>query len=230
MIAILKNKYSSFLRLISSKKRRSDYLDSLVGPYGYWDQLQQYQFNFLLAQGLKKHHTLLDMGCGPLQGGLAFIDYLDPGSYTGIDMCHEPLTEAYRLIAEKKLVHKNPILINSNTFGRKELIDKKFDYIWISQLFYHLDDQHIHKLFQQLTNYMKPNSIILGDIIGYPNNVKDDSHWRHFRFHVHSVEFLEKTAVQYDLLLAPIGTIKDFGYPEEINLHTNQMLKITKAQ
>jgi hypothetical protein len=56
---------------------------------GLWDQLGRLQFDFLVAQGLRPHHYLLDVGCGCLRGGVHFIGYLEPGHYCGLEK--EPL-------------------------------------------------------------------------------------------------------------------------------------------
>lgn len=52
---------------------------------GLWEEIGQLQFDFLLAQGLKPHHCLLDIACGSLRAGVHFIRYLDQGNYLGID-------------------------------------------------------------------------------------------------------------------------------------------------
>jgi cyclopropane fatty-acyl-phospholipid synthase-like methyltransferase len=56
---------------------------SIVG--GLWDEIGELQFDFMVAQGLKPHHKLLDIGCGCLRGGVHFIRYLDEGNYYGVD-------------------------------------------------------------------------------------------------------------------------------------------------
>jgi hypothetical protein len=43
------------------------------------------QLDFMIREGLKPHHKLLDIGCGSLRGGVHFIRYLDAGNYVGID-------------------------------------------------------------------------------------------------------------------------------------------------
>jgi cyclopropane fatty-acyl-phospholipid synthase-like methyltransferase len=53
---------------------------------GFWHELQSYQLNTLKENGLRAEHSLLDIGCGPLQGGLAFIKYLEESKYFGIDI------------------------------------------------------------------------------------------------------------------------------------------------
>ncbi len=229
----LKRKKDAVLRRIIPSIKKQHYLDSLVGPYGYWDQLQQYQLDFLIRRGLEKQHKLLDIGCGPLQGGLAFIDYLNPGGYVGLDLREEPLVAAYRQIAEKNLVHKNPILIYSSNFGKNELDQIQFDYLWASQILYHLPEEKIDRLFEQISSRMTPSSLFFGDIIGdHPirDTITTEGYWREFSFYLHSIESLQTMADQYRLTLTSLGPIGELGYPKEIALHTNRMLKITKRQ
>lgn len=52
---------------------------------GLWEEIGQLQCAFLVAQGLKSFHCLLDIGCGALRGGVHFIRYLDPGNYLGLE-------------------------------------------------------------------------------------------------------------------------------------------------
>jgi hypothetical protein len=57
-----------------------------VGGNGdFWGLIGALQFDFLVARGLSPQHTLLDIGCGALRGGIHFIRYLDRGRYLGID-------------------------------------------------------------------------------------------------------------------------------------------------
>ena len=53
---------------------------------GMWEEIGKLQFNFLVEQGLKPGHFLLDVGCGRLRGGIHFIRYLEPEHYFGIDI------------------------------------------------------------------------------------------------------------------------------------------------
>ena len=52
---------------------------------GYWDEIGRLQFEYLVSQGLRPHHYLLDIACGALRAGIHFIPYLEPGHYLGID-------------------------------------------------------------------------------------------------------------------------------------------------
>ena len=52
---------------------------------GLWYKLGKLQFTFLVEQGLRPHHVLLDIACGSLRAGSHLIPYLDEGHYLGID-------------------------------------------------------------------------------------------------------------------------------------------------
>lgn len=215
-------------RRIFPSVRRQYRLDMMVGPIGYWSELQQYQFGALKRLGLKPGHRLLDVGCGPLQGGLAYIAYLDEGNYAGIDVSAEAIAEGKRQVEESGLASKKPFLAVSDTFGEKELAGRHFDYIWCSQMLYHLDETLIEKYFKQAAKMLAPKGKFYGDIIGYPNNITENSSWSGFRFNLHSVESLRKIARRFKLTVRDLGQIVQYGYPASISLHTNILLEFTK--
>lgn len=62
---------------------------------GMWDTIGRLQFDFLVSQGLRPDHRLLDVGCGCLRGGVHFIAYLADGHYYGMD-CNQALLDAGR--------------------------------------------------------------------------------------------------------------------------------------
>lgn len=81
--------YDRFRYYISMKKSK-DYDDFYLsktkekvnwktgeGIGGMAKEHGQWQLEFMKKQGLKKSHTLLDIGCGVLRGGRYFIDYLN---------------------------------------------------------------------------------------------------------------------------------------------------------
>ena len=53
------------LRLVSPRVRDQYRLDKMVGPVGWWSQLQAYQSGALMKLGLLPHHRLFEIGCGP---------------------------------------------------------------------------------------------------------------------------------------------------------------------
>ena len=215
----------AILRRFHPRYREQYRLETLVGPRGVWDQLKQYQFNILTSLGLKPEHSLLDIGCGPLTVGLRLISYLNKGNYVGVDLRPQPLIEAYRLIAKHSLAQQNPTLINSTTFGKEELPHRSFDYIWMSQLSYHFDDELMLKLFEQARSRMKPDSVFLFDILDPGRNIPAEAMWSGFWFHVRPIEFYAGLAGRFGLSIQSRGQILDFGYPDYIEQKTNLVLE-----
>jgi SAM-dependent methyltransferase len=202
------------------------HLERLVGPAGIWQHLQQYQFNALNSLGLRPHHSVVDIGCGPLTVGVPLISYLDRGKYVGVDLLQEPLVEAYRRIAQHDLAHKNPTLVCSTTFGKRELEGRTFDFIWMSQLSYHLDDLQLVLLFEQARSMMHSSSVFVIDIID-PDLVLDGHQtWRGFTYHFRPVELYEELAQHFSLSARQRGKLVDYGYPDKIDLSRNTLLEM----
>ncbi len=218
------------LRRVHPRYREQYRLESLVGPRNCWQELQQYQFNLLTQLGLKPHHTLLDIGCGPLTVGLKLISYLECGNYVGLDVRPSPLIEGYRLIAKESLVHKNPTLVLSDNFGKTEIPGRCFDRIWMSQLSCHLDDAQMHDLFEQAEARLKPGSALLFDIIDPALVLPENASWSGFSFHLRPVEFYVKLAEQFHLSTATRGRLEEYGYPKRINLKSNLVLEFSKGR
>ena len=65
-----------------------------IGYVEEWEQHGQAQFDYLKSKGLEPQHTFLDIGCGPLRGGIHFIRYLDAGNYYGVEKNAEVLETA----------------------------------------------------------------------------------------------------------------------------------------
>lgn len=219
---------SALLRRIFPSLRRRFELELLVGPTGCWKQLQDYQLECLKAAGLQPHHSLLDIGCGPLAGGQKFIEYLKPGAYVGVDIRTEPLTNAYMQIAECGLVEKNPVLVLSETFGRDELKGRSFEYVWVSQMTYHLSDDQTERLFESVTTLLKPNGSFCCDVLIERGDITDQSHWQGFPFHIRPLDFFEQMGNRHGYDLTCLGKLAQFGYPENVGLKNNLLLRFVR--
>ena len=224
----LRRRSNQLLARVNPFDRDQYRLEKLAGPIGIWPHLQQYQLNILTGLGLKPHHSVLDIGCGPITAGLGLIAYLKPGNYLGLDALPEPLAESYRRVAKHSLVHKNPTFVCSSSFGKSELGSRMFDYIWMSQLSYHLDDDQTARLFAQAQAMMSSTSHFLFDVIDPEISLEPDYTWRGFSYHVRSLEFYEAMARRFSLSLQRRGRIVDYGYPEKINLSANILLELRK--
>lgn len=205
--------------------RERHLLEDMVGPLGFWNELQAYQLNTLQINGLKSYHKLLDIGCGPLQGGIAFIKFLDKNNYYGIDLNPKSLEAGLKQIKKYKLTEKNPFLSLSNSFGKEELKDTKFNFIWASQVLYYFDDDKLNELMDWISTALSEDGKFLADIIG-PKHYEFKT--KEHNWFLHTIDSLNKIAIQYNLKAKNLGEIENFGYPKKLSLRFNNLIEITK--
>ena len=200
-------------------------METMIGPVGYWDELQNYQLNVLTSRGAKPEHNLLDLACGPLQGGVAFIRYLNSANYIGVDINPDHLDAANLLIARNRLAGKNARLIVSATYGEELLNGTRFDYIWASQILYLFDEAKIAEVFAFIKRRLKPEGKFLGDIIN-PLHYEALLYPR-CGFIRHEVDALTRIAEAQGLHLQLLGELKEFNYPKRLQLRSSLLLEFT---
>ncbi|MBI2716395.1 MAG: class I SAM-dependent methyltransferase [Rhizobiales bacterium] len=147
---------------------------------GDWEELGQFQVDFLVAQGLKQHHTLLDIGCGSLRGGVKLIKYLDAENYFGTDLNGSLLSVGYDIeLAKAGLTAKLP---------RSHLIvDGDFDYTWCARpfdfvlaqsVFTHLPLGFVRICLERLCGVVKPDGRLFMTIHEIPADHPADRSYR----------------------------------------------------
>ena len=216
------------LRAFVPGLRERHELEAMVGPLGFWPELQRYQMHVLDRMGLKPAHSLIDIGCGPLQGGIPLIRYLDANRYTGIDVMPNRIQAAYGQISRHDLGGKNPRILLSQSFGDDELNGDSFDFMWASQIMYNLNDTLIARLFAFIGRRLKPGGKFLGDVYSpdfyafkYPEKHSGGSY--HY-----TVESLQLLGDPHGLQVRCLGPLADFQYPSRLSLRTNLLMEITR--
>ncbi len=117
---------------------------------GMWDEIGSLQFNFLVAQGLKPQHYLLDIACGALRLGVKAIPYLDRGHYLGIEK-EAGLVKAGLAQELDPAVReaKQPNIVVSDAFEFAKL-NQQADFAIAQSLFSHFPPPLITLCFQKL--------------------------------------------------------------------------------
>lgn len=206
--------------------RRRHKLESLVGPLGFWDQLQNYQLQAVVKLGLQPEHSLLDIGCGPLQGGIAFIRYLHADRYVGVDHNVTAIEAGREELSRHNLWSKRPRIFVSNVFGDDHLGDSQFDFIWLSQILYYFDEATFQRLFSMARRRLHPKGVMAGDILG---PASDRSFLRDPKPPVHTPESLDSLARPYGFRATGLGELSEVGYPKRLGLRRNILIKITAS-
>lgn len=218
-----------FKRLVGSTRQNDETqqqeearLEAMVGPPGVWKESRDFQVQFLTQKGLKKDDTVLDIGCGPLRGGVPLIDYLDNGMYVGVDVRNEVIEEAKKQVTKNGLENKLPRLFASSTFGEEWLEEDRFDYVWCFQVLYHLTDELADKCFARIVTLLQPNGVCYCNV----NVEGDEGKWKEFPYLKRPLGFYQDLAVKHGLTLSNIGQLKDFGYTDKVPGQFNHMLEL----
>ena len=123
---------------------------------GKWDELGELQFDYMVEHGMRPQHRLLDVGCGPLRGGVHYIRYLDAGNYTGVEKDRRKL-EAGRDVElpAHGLVEKRPRLVVMESFDFPSL-ERTYDYAIAQSVFTHLPINKIIRCVVQMEKVLVP--------------------------------------------------------------------------
>jgi 2-polyprenyl-3-methyl-5-hydroxy-6-metoxy-1,4-benzoquinol methylase len=141
--------YNSYGKQLTDDEIKSGEHRRFVGSY--WEELGKLQFDYLVKQGLKPHHKLLDLGCGALRGGIHFIRYLEEGHYTGIDANTSLIRAGETELKKVNLDRKSSNFIIDENF-EYEKWGGNFDYIISISLFTHLPISKIKRCLDAVSN------------------------------------------------------------------------------
>lgn len=203
--------------------RRRHALEDCMGFRGQWEEHRRFQLAFLQQQGLRPTHKLLEIGCGPLTGGVPIIEYLDPGKYVGIDIRNSALDLAWGEVAAAGLSGRNPRLICSSSFGSTELADQKFDFVLSFSVLYHLSDEILREYFLAVADRLQPDGKCFAQI----NTTVSNSTWLQFPFLCRTAAQYAEMAAQAGLDTRPLGTIEGLGFRLGGQERANEMLTFT---
>jgi SAM-dependent methyltransferase len=196
---------------------------------GLWEEIGQLQFDFLLAHGLKPNHTLVDIGCGALRGGIHFVRYLQPGNYYGLDINPSLISAGQKELEAAGLADRRAELVVNDKF-ELSTFGRTFDYGLAVSVFTHLYLNHIARCLCEMRKVMRPNSqffctffeaaspIHLAPITHSPGNITTyyDSDPFHYGF-----EELDRLAMHCGLAARLMG---DWVHPRD-----QRMIAITLA-
>jgi SAM-dependent methyltransferase len=137
---------------------------------GQWDELGELQLEFMIAQGLRPEHRLLDVGCGALRAGIRFVDYLDPGGYYGIDINQTLLDAGFEHELPDDLRSKLPRdhLLATERFDCD--FGVQFDFAIAQSVFTHISLNQIRLCLFRLADVMPPGARFLASYFEAPRS------------------------------------------------------------
>jgi ubiquinone/menaquinone biosynthesis C-methylase UbiE len=189
---------------------------SMVG--GHWDQMGALQMAFLLENGLKPEHHMLDIGCGSLRGGLHFVDYLEPGCYFGMDINRSLLEGGVIELKRRGLFSKGVTLFENDRF-ELTLLNQKFDVLLAVSVFTHLFMNNIVRCLKEVSKVLKPHGqfyatffeskedVELRSLTHQPGSILTDYDKDNFHNSFHEYEMMA------ELVGLDVKYIGDWGHP-----------------
>lgn len=195
---------------------------------GFWEEIGELQYEFMKAQGLLPEHTLVDIGCGAMRGGIHFVNYLNKGNYFGLDI-NESLIDAAKLELDAiGLLRKSPNLLINDKF-ELSLFKTKFDFAIALSVFTHLFMNNIIRCLVEVnrilnpggkfyaTFFQSPNSAYLNPIFHSPGGIT--TYYDHDPFH-YSFSEMQNLAAIANL---EVKLVDDWSHPRD-----QKMLCFTK--
>jgi SAM-dependent methyltransferase len=201
---------------------------SLVGPTDKWNVLRDFQINFLKKNGLKPHHSLIDIGCGVLRGGIPIIRYLDESNYYGLESRGFVLDEGKRELMEENLEYKNPnLMVNGDGFDDIDL-HRKVDFVWAYSVLFHIADNILPECFRFVARHLNPDGVFYA-------NVHTGVHHVVGRWKSQDMPKIRRPLKEYKTIchssglkqVSVIGTVADWGITQVKNAQDKPILKIS---
>ncbi len=138
------------------------------GTAAFWDYLGKLQLDYLVEQGLRPEHYVLDVGCGPLRAGVHFIGYLERGHYAGVDKRRDTLERAREVELPRYGVEdKDPLLLVNGAFEFSKL-GRSFDYAIAQSVFTHLSLNVILRCLVEMAKVLNPGGRFYATIYENP--------------------------------------------------------------
>ncbi len=206
----------SRLGLLKTAEKRQE----LVGPAHLWRMKRDFQISFLKAHSLRPDQTLLDLGCGVLRGGLALIEFLDPGHYWGFEVRPSVLEEGRKALAESGLTYKHPVLLTCDSLDGLS-ITEHFDFVWAFSVLIHMSDQVLDRSFAWTAGHLQPEGRFYANVI---TDIGTDGDWQGFPVVHRSLDFYSERARVHGLHIESLGSLGSLGHVSGSRTQDNQIM------
>ncbi|MEL6665115.1 MAG: methyltransferase [Pseudomonadota bacterium] len=188
---------------------------------GRWEEIGDWQLEFAKSRGLKPEHSLLDIGCGSLRGGVKFVNFLDKNHYAGIDAHGILLDKGYseeltNLDLSDKLDRAR--LVETNTFDLSAF-QEQFDMAIAISVFTHVTLNQVRMCLTSIANALRSGATFYATYFEVPpdqepSDVIDRGEGIFTRYdqnpYHYTVEDFQRAAQGLPLIVERLG---DVGHP-----------------
>ena len=177
---------------------------------GRWEEIGRLQFEYLLAQGLRPEHRLLDVACGSLRAGVHLIPYLQPGHYVGLEKEAELVRAGLREELDPAIAATQlPQFIVTASFDVSTL-PEPVDFIWIHSLLTHLPLTAIERCLTSLKPAAHAETVCFATFFEADSPQFNPPQAHDHEAFFYTTEELARCAVSAGWRLQSIG---DWGHP-----------------
>lgn len=148
------------LRLAPRAIRKGAHKAQLGGGAAHFAQRGEFQLALLRHFGLVRESRLLDVGCGPLRGGLPLIRFLAPGHYRGVDANASLIEAAQHELAEAGLGEARARVTLLADFALAA-IDERFDFVLLFSVLNHCTPDERARFFDSVPEVMAEGARIV---------------------------------------------------------------------
>lgn len=154
------NNYYDKLNLNSVEIDAEGYKEHLGGGTEHWEQRGAFQVQLMRFFGLQAESSLLDVGCGPLRGGIHLLKYLDSGLYRGVDYNSSFIEAAHTTLIKmgQSDYVKQISLLRDFDFQR---LNRKFDFVLCFSVLNHCSEADRKLFFERVKSVMKNDTRLI---------------------------------------------------------------------
>jgi SAM-dependent methyltransferase len=147
----------SRIHLDATQIAAGDYKNHLGGKANAWQRRGEFQLELLKSLGLRIQDRLLDVGCGPIRGGVHFIRHLEVGGYAGVDFNPSFIEAAKGIVEEAGLASRAPSVsvIEDFDFG---CLERTFDWVLCFSVLNHCIEDDRRTFFERIRHVMHADS------------------------------------------------------------------------
>ena len=168
---------------------------------GAWDEIGKLQFDFLLGEGVKKNHKVLDIGCGCFRLGVRLVPYLDEGNYYGIDIVESLIEDGKsKELQEDVIKTKKPNLLANGDFEFYKF-NTSCDYMIAQSVFTHLPLNRVNQCLAEARKCLQDGGVFFATIF----EAQSRSNSTNCEPYYVNPSFYEELALDNDLKFEYIG-------------------------
>lgn len=148
------------LRLGAREIRGEAYKRHLGGGAAQWQRRGEFQLALLRHLGLRASSEVLDVGCGPLRGGLPIIGFVGARHYRGVDANASLVAAAHFELARAGLAEATDRVTVLHDFALATLA-ARYDVILCFSVLNHCAQEERSRFFAEVPAVMAPASIVV---------------------------------------------------------------------